>query len=51
MTYYIQISTTNWSKDRLLFEDTMNTLEKLCDVQNGYILNEPVSNLVGHLLI
>ena len=21
----------------------MNTLEKLCDVQNGYILNEPVS--------
>ena len=43
MTYYIQISTTNWPKDTLLFEDTMNTLEKLCDVQNGYILNEPVS--------
>ena len=43
MTYYIQISTTNWPKDRLLFEDIMNTLEKLCDVQNGYILNEPVS--------
>ena len=43
MTYYIQISTTNWPKDRLLFEDTMSTLEKLCDVQNGCILNEPVS--------
>ena len=43
MTYYIQISTTDWSKDRILFEDTLNTLEKLCDVQGGYILNEPVS--------
>ena len=43
MTYYIQISTTDWFKDRLLFEDTLNTLEKLCDVKDGYILNEPVS--------
>ncbi len=43
MTYYIQISTTDWPKDRLLFEDTMSTLEKLCNVQNGCILNEPVS--------
>ena len=43
MTYYIQISTTDWPKDRLLFEDTLNTLEKLGDVQDGYILNEPVS--------
>tara|TARA_B110001454_G_C12462934_1_gene327002 strand:- start:266 stop:583 length:318 start_codon:yes stop_codon:yes gene_type:complete len=43
MTYYIQISTTDWSKDRVLFEDTMNTLEKLCDIQSGYILNESVS--------
>ena len=43
MTYYIQISTTDWPKDRVLFEDTLNTLEKLCDVQSGYILNEPVS--------
>ncbi len=43
MTYYIQISTTDWSKDRVLFEDTLSTLEKLCDVQSGYILNEPVS--------
>ena len=43
MTYYIQISTTDWPKDRVLFEDTLNTLEKLCDIQSGYILNEPVS--------
>ena len=43
MTYYIQISTIDWPKDRVLFEDTLNTLEKLCDTQNGYILNEPVS--------
>ena len=43
MTYYIQISTTDWPKDRILFEDTLNTLEKLCDIQSGYILNEPVS--------
>ena len=43
MTYYIQISTTDWPKDRVLFEDTFNTLEKLCDIQSGYILNEPVS--------
>ena len=43
MTYYIQISTTDWPKDRVLFEDTLNTLEKLCDVQSGYILNDPVS--------
>ena len=43
MTYYIQISTIDWAKDRVLFEDTLNTLEKLCDTQNGYILNEPVS--------
>ena len=43
MTYYIQISTIDWSKDRILFEDTLNTLEKLCDTQNGYILIEPVS--------
>ena len=43
MTYYIQISTTDWPKDRLVFEDTLNTLEKLGDVQDGYILNEPVS--------
>ena len=43
MTYYIQISTTDWPKDRVVFEDTLNTLEKLCDTQSGYILNEPVS--------
>ena len=43
MTYYIQISTTDWLKDKVLFEDNLNTLEKLCDVQNGFILNEPVS--------
>ncbi|MDP6303216.1 MAG: hypothetical protein QF657_01450 [Candidatus Nitrosopelagicus sp.] len=43
MTYYIQISTTDWLKDRVLFEDNMNTLGKLCDVQNGYMFNEPVS--------
>ncbi len=43
MTYYIQISTIDWPKDRILFEDTLNTLEKLCDIQNGYILNEPMS--------
>tara|TARA_B100001146_G_scaffold160411_1_gene141390 strand:- start:473 stop:790 length:318 start_codon:yes stop_codon:yes gene_type:complete len=43
MTYYIQISTIDWPNDRLVFEDTLNTLEKLCDIQNGYILNEPVS--------
>ena len=43
MTYYIQISTIDWPKDRVIFEDTLNTLEKLCDTQNGYILNEPVS--------
>ena len=43
MTYYIQISTTDWPKDRVLFEDTLSTLEKLCDIKSGYILNEPVS--------
>ena len=43
MTYYIQISTTDWPKDRVLFEDTLNTLEKLCDIQSGYIFNEPIS--------
>ena len=43
MTYYIQISTIDWPNDRLVFEDTLNTLEKLGDVQDGYILNEPVS--------
>jgi len=43
MTYYIQISTTDWLKDKALFEDNLNTLEKLCDVQSGFILNEPVS--------
>ena len=43
MTYYIQNSTIDWPKDQVLFEDTMNTLEKLCDIQSGYILNEPVS--------
>jgi len=43
MTYYIQISTTDWLKDKVLFEDNLNTLEKLCDVQSGFILNEPVS--------
>ena len=43
MTYYIQISTIDWPKDRILFEDTLNTLAKLCDIQNGYILNEPMS--------
>jgi hypothetical protein len=43
MTYYIQIGTTDWPKDKILFEDTLNTLEKLCDVKDGYILNEPVS--------
>tara|TARA_B100000029_G_C16872470_1_gene703592 strand:- start:40 stop:357 length:318 start_codon:yes stop_codon:yes gene_type:complete len=43
VTYYIQISTIDWPKDRILFEDTLNTLEKLCDIQNGYILNEPMS--------
>ena len=43
MTYYIQISTIDWPKDQVLFEDTMNTLEKLCDIKSGYILNEPVS--------
>ena len=43
MTYYIQISTTDWPKDRLLLEDTMNTLEKLCNVKRGYMFNEPVS--------
>jgi len=43
MTYYIQISTTDWLKDKVLFEDNLNTLEKLCDIQSGFILNEPVS--------
>ncbi len=43
MTYYIQISTIDWPKDRVLFEDTLSTLEKLCDIQSGYIINEPVS--------
>ena len=43
MTYYIQISTIDCPKDQVLFEDTMNTLEKLCDIKSGYILNEPVS--------
>ena len=43
MTYYIQISTTDWPKDRVLFEDILNTLEKLCDIQSGYIFNEPIS--------
>jgi len=43
MTYYIQISTTDWSKDRILFEDTLSTLEKLCDLKDGYMFNEPVS--------
>ena len=43
MTYYIQISTIDWTKDKILFEDTLNTLEKLCDVKNGYLFNEPVS--------
>ena len=43
MTYYIQISTTDWPKDRVLFEDILNTLEKLCGIQSGYIFNEPVS--------
>jgi len=43
MTYYIQISTIDWPKDKVLFEDNLNTLEKLCDIQNGFILNEPVS--------
>ena len=43
MTYYIQISTIDWIKDKVLFEDTMNTLEKLCNIQNGYMFNEPVS--------
>ena len=31
MTYYIQISTIDWTKDSVLFEDTLSTLEKLCD--------------------
>ena len=43
MTYYIQISTIDWTKDKPLFEDTLSTLEKLCDIQNGYMFNEPVS--------
>ena len=43
MTYYIQNSTTDWLKDKVLFEDNLNTLEKLCDIQSGFILNEPVS--------
>ena len=43
MTYYIQISTIDWPKDLVVFQDTMNVLEKLCDTPNGYILNEPVS--------
>ena len=43
MTYYIQISTTDWPKDRVLFEDTFNRLEKLWAMQGGYILNERVS--------
>ena len=43
MTYYIQISTIDWQKDRVLFEDTLSTLEKLCDIKNGYMFNEPVS--------
>ena len=43
MTYYIQISTTDWPKDKVLFEDSLNTLEKLCDIKSGYIFNEPVS--------
>jgi len=47
MTYYIQISTIDWPNDRLVFEDTLNTLEKLCDIQDGYILNEPVSKFMA----
>ncbi len=43
MTYYIQISTTDWPKDKVLFEDSLNTLEKLCDIKSGYIFNESVS--------
>tara|TARA_B100000959_G_C14877711_1_gene581161 strand:- start:135 stop:452 length:318 start_codon:yes stop_codon:yes gene_type:complete len=43
MTYYIQISTTDWPKDKVRFEDSLNTLEKLCDIKSGYIFNEPVS--------
>tara|TARA_Y100000590_G_scaffold105746_1_gene120346 strand:- start:5495 stop:5812 length:318 start_codon:yes stop_codon:yes gene_type:complete len=43
MTYYLQISSTNWIEQRVTLEDAMSTLEKLCDVDGGYLLNEPMS--------
>ena len=43
MTYYIQLGSTNWPEQKVLLEDAMSTLEKLCDIDDGYILNEPMS--------
>ena len=43
MTYYIQLGSTNWPEQKILLEDAMSTLEKLCDIDDGYLLNEPMS--------
>ena len=43
MTYYIQLGSTNWPEQKILLEDAISTLEKLCDIDDGYLLNEPMS--------
>tara|TARA_Y100000590_G_scaffold294815_1_gene332235 strand:- start:471 stop:788 length:318 start_codon:yes stop_codon:yes gene_type:complete len=43
MTYYLQISSTDWIEQQVILQDAMSTLEKLCDIDNGYLLNEPMS--------